>query len=188
MAYTQTPGRGNSLKTGAGLPTSLNNGSTANTSIDSKKKPVANTEIEKTSDYTRSQKSIKEGIGKNKGKFGDTTLNQTTGLQEADTYEPRYVKGKGNTPDQVVSKGKVIRKSVAVGMETKTNPAYYNYRSNKSQTKEDLYAGYKADSTATMRSRNKSANYVNIRTGAKQDLTESDKQNLMQFGLAKKVK
>jgi hypothetical protein len=175
MAYTPTPGRGNGPKTGAGLPTSLNSGS------------AANTEIEKTSNYTKSQKSIKEGISNNKGKFGATTLNETTGSQEADAYEPRYVKGKGDTPDQVVSGGKVIRKSVVAGMENKTNPAYYNYRNNKSQTKEDLYAGYKADSTANMSSRNRSANYVNIRTGAKQDLNEADKKDLMQFGLAKKV-
>jgi hypothetical protein len=32
MAYTQTPGRGNGLKTGGGLPTGLNSGSAANTS------------------------------------------------------------------------------------------------------------------------------------------------------------
>ena len=38
MAYTQTPGRGNKAKTGAGLPASLNSGSTTNTTIDPTKK------------------------------------------------------------------------------------------------------------------------------------------------------
>jgi len=150
-------------------------------------KPKDSTNIEKTTDYSRSQKSIAAGISNNKGKFGGTTKNPKTGVQESDAYVPKYVKGKGNTPDQVVSNGKVIRKSVTAEMKEKTNPAYYNYRSGKPQTKEDLYTGYKADSTATMSGRNKSANYVNIRTGAKQNLTEADKKELIGRGLAKKT-
>lgn len=46
MPYTQTPGRGNGPKTGGGLPTSLNSGSTANTTIDP---PVKNLTSARTS-------------------------------------------------------------------------------------------------------------------------------------------
>ena len=46
MAYTQTPGRGNKAKTGDGLPTILNSGSTANTAIDP---PVKNLKATNTS-------------------------------------------------------------------------------------------------------------------------------------------
>jgi len=98
-------------------------------------KPKDSTNIEKTTDYSRNQKSIAAGISNNKGKFGGTTKNPKTGVQESDAYVPKYVKGKGNTADQVVSNGKVIRKSVTAEMKEKTNPAYYNYRSGKPQTK-----------------------------------------------------
>jgi len=190
MPYTQTPGRGNNPKTGDGLPVGLTSGSAANATIDPKKKPVANTEIEKTTDYTRNQKKTVASIENSKGVYGETTKNATTGMQEANSYTKKYVKGKNEYQgDRVIDTktGKVEQTSSTFsGSSNKRGMSGY-YDKAQAKTKNDLYEGYKKDSTMTMNSRNKFANYTNIRTGAKQDLTESDKQNLIQFGLAKKV-
>ena len=190
MPYTPTPGRGNGPKTGANLPTSLNSGSTANTSIDPKKKPVANTEIEKTVDYTRNQKKTVTAIENSKGVYGDTTKNPATGMQEANAYTKRYVKGKNeHQGDRVIDTktGKVEQTSSTFSGSSNQRGLTGYYDKAQAKTKADLYEGYKNDSIMKMNSRNKFANYTNIRTGAKQDLNEADKKDLIQFGLAKKV-
>lgn len=51
---------------------------------------------------------------------------------------------------------------------------------------EQLYREYKRDSTNTMNMRNKNANFYNVQTGTKKNLTSSDKKILVNLKKAKK--
>ena len=91
MAYTQTPGRGNGLKTGANLPTSLNSGSTNSTNPfplpstfaqDSDKMTFEETKYNKTIYNPKSDKFVSEPLG-------GVAYNQKTG-----EYAPKPVVSK----------------------------------------------------------------------------------------------
>ena len=86
MAYKQKPGRGNSLKTGNGLPSPLrqDNG------------------IELTEKYTKGVKTLKKKREEGKTDTG-LNINKTTGFATAKPYEKSFVTNKATKGASIMS-------------------------------------------------------------------------------------
>lgn len=162
MAYKQILGRGNSPKTGHGLPSAL-------------KQMVG--DIEYTASWSKQQKK---------------------GPQTADTvkpYEKRYVKGGSNKADLITnSEGRVIMRSDS-GIKTgRGYNGYGNFRSdmqgssttkNPTYSKEALRQGFVADSTNTMKSRERTVDFNNALRGKNSNPTDETKKSLVKLGYAR---
>jgi hypothetical protein len=161
MAYTQNPGRGNSAKTGHGIPA-----------------PFKQEKIELTTDYERGKKRLAEARkkgGKNYvsglSAIEGITVDPASGKATANAYEKTFRPGEGQkggesrTNASIVSGGKTIKVS-GPGLARRTNA--------------DLYKEYKSDSTSTMQSRNRNAKFYNITSGAKNpDLADKEEKEML---------
>jgi hypothetical protein len=178
MAYKQNPGRGNSPKTGHGIPTPFKQ----MTGEEEKYNLTTNNKFDKARET-----QLKTGDG-SRG-FGVTVKN---GIATADAYEKKYVKSSGtNDADRVVdtTTKNVVRESTNnVG---KRGQGYVTAYSNKKTPigKEDLRAGFIQDSTSTMAGRNNHADYINAVSGQKENLSTTNKKDiaLAGYGTASRI-
>ena len=132
------------------------------------------TKIELTKRYTEGVDRLKKNRPAHADRR-DINVNQTTGVASARPYEKRYIKGKPGSYDRIADgSNKVVGQAKSA---KKNNPG----------SNEDLYRQYKKDSTSTMNSRNRNADFYNLTSGNKKVMTEEDKKTLIKLGKAVKV-
>ena len=126
---------------------------------------------EATFEYTKKYSERKKVIEKNPAQSGVKV--SSSGTATAKPYEKKFIPADSKRIRAIVvdGKGKVVKQAdSAVG---------------KRSSNEKLYREYKKDSTDTMDRRNRNANFRNINTGAKKDLSASDKKILANLGKIK---
>jgi hypothetical protein len=98
-------------------------------------------------------------------------LNISNGKATAKPYEKRFIAADKNRSDALIvdSGNKTVKKSVT----------------GSQSSRENLRKEFVRDSTDTMQRRNNNANYYNVTSGSKKDLTDKDKKDLLKLGKAK---
>lgn len=160
MAYKQSPGRQMMPKTGRGIPPVLMSGSPIN-------------QTEETPDLTSKGVNLSNKMKQNleiKDYASSQGLSKdpASGLLTANEYEKKYVVGGAGQKDRIISGGKVIAEAKETNRE-------------KGMRNEKLYQQYEREKKNTESRRAKKANTLNVFSGNKKDLTESDvkmQQNL----------
>lgn len=167
--FKMTPGRGNFNKTGHGLPSPLR--------MDGD--PITEkTEVEKTKAFSKNQAGMAKAASTNAKAIGDIqgiAINAPTGEAKAKGYEKSLKSGaelglKNSPKDMFItdSAGKIVKRAEA------RNP----------EAVEKLKKEYEKNKTYTETARSKNANYYNVTSGAKKDLTPADKAALVKSGKA----
>jgi hypothetical protein len=115
---------------------------------------------------------VKNAQDKNE-KAGSTPsgLNVSEGKATVKPYEKKFVPASKERGDASIvdGGGKTIKTSI----------------SGSQKSREDLRREYVKDSTDTMQRREKNANYYNVTSGSKKNLTAADKKDLLKLGKAK---
>lgn len=122
--------------------------------------------------YTQKFASKKAIQDKNEAEGKNTPgIKVTKGVATAESYPKKFIPASKNRSNASIvdGSGKTIKTSIP----------------GSQKSRDDLYASFKSDSTSTMQSRNKNANYRNITTGNKKILTDEDKKTLVKTGRAK---
>jgi hypothetical protein len=157
MAFTQKPGRSPFLKTGNGIPSALMQ------------------DIELTKDYDKGKKKMAEARAKHKntGPGQGINIDPKSGVATAMPYNKKFIKGGKFQNAKIVSED---------GKKVKVAP---NTGDRRTQN-ESLYNEYKKDSTMTMNSRNRNANFYNVTGGGKspESFSEADKEMMVRLGKA----
>jgi hypothetical protein len=98
-------------------------------------------------------------------------LNVKDGVATAKPYEKKFISASDRKSDASIVDGgnKTVKTSV----------------SGSKKSRENLRREYVKDSTDTMDRRNKNANYYNVTSGSKKNLTDADKKGLISLGKAK---
>lgn len=98
-------------------------------------------------------------------------LNVSNGKATVKPYEKKFVPAsdKRGNASIVDGGGKTIKTSTT----------------GSKKSREDLEKTYKKDSTDTMQRREKNANYYNVTSGSKKNLTDADKRDLLKLGKAR---
>ena len=134
-------------------------------------KVTPSSEVEYTKKYSSSKKKYEENEKKG---LTPTGINVSKGSATAKPYEKKFIKSDSARTSAVIvdSSGKKVKTAT-----TNKGSDYGNKM---------LYREYKRDSTDTMNRRNKNANFYNVQTGTKKNLTSSDKKTLVNLKKAKK--
>jgi hypothetical protein len=171
MAYTQSPGRGDSPKTGSGIP-------------DTFRQDTDPPKIELTKKFTEGVETLK----KNRASDAKSTkgansqgieINPNTGEAKAKPYEKRFIKGGDGTNRSY---------SMIVGGDNKVVAQANSPVRNNPNSNEKLYSRYVKDSTSTMNQRNANAHFHNLTAGLIENRSEMDNETLIKLGKAVKVK
>lgn len=125
--------------------------------------------IEYTKKFSESKKTIESNEKKGVTPKG---LNVSKGLATSKPYEKKFLAGKAESSNKKIPTDSKRTKAIIVDGKGKSVKV-----ANKGN--EQLYREYKRDSTNTMNMRNKNANFYNVQTGAKKNLTNSDKKILV---------
>lgn len=98
-------------------------------------------------------------------------INTKDGVAKAKPYEKKFIPAsdKRSNASVVDGAGKTIKTST----------------SGSEKSREDLRRSYVKDSTDTMDRRNKNADYFNVTSGSKKNLSSSDKKSLVSLGKGK---
>ena len=134
-------------------------------------KATPSSEVEYTKRYSSSKKKYEENEKKGLIPKG---INVSKGSATAKPYEKKFIKS-----DNARTSAMIVDSS---GSKVKT--ATTNKGSDYGNKM--LYREYQRDSTDTMNRRNKNANFYNVQTGTKKNLTNSDKKILVDLKKAKK--
>ena len=129
--------------------------------------PLANTP-EPIFSLTQRFDKAKEVQDKNE-KAGNTLsgLNVKDGVATAKPYEKKFIAANNKRSDaSIVDGGGKTIKTSATGSQ---------------KSREDLRTSFVKDSTDTMSRRNKNANYYNVTSGSKKNLSDADKKSLIQL-------
>ena len=129
--------------------------------------PLANTP-EPIFSLTQRFDKAKEVQDKNE-KTGKTLsgLNVKDGAATAKPYEKKFIPASDKRSDaSIVDGGGKTIKTSATGSQ---------------KSREDLRTSFVKDSTDTMSRRNKNANYYNVTSGSKKNLSDADKKSLIQL-------
>ena len=158
MAYTQTPGRGNFNKTGNGLPNGIASGSTEPT-------------IEKTKAFTEAKTNMEVAAASKGGSIGSAqgiTINPATSEAKPNIKSTKTINYPNKTTGVFSADG---------------SKELYRGRTDSKETK-----GFLKSSANKIAYENegatKNANFYNVNSGAKADLTTEDKQTLVKLGKA----
>jgi hypothetical protein len=165
MAYTQNPGRGNSAKTGHGVPTPFKQEIELTTDYERGKKRLAKARAEGGKNYTSAISSI-EGI----------TVDPASGLSTVNPYEKKFLPGSNQG-------GKRTRAMITSGDKKVKEAAEGAAPTPRANT--ELYREYKRDSTNTMQSRNRNAKLYNITSGSKNPNLADAEEKKMLIGLGR---
>ena len=125
-----------------------------------------NAEFSYTKKYSESKKKIEKNTPTN-------VKVSASGTSSAKPYEKKFVPAdaKRTRASIVDSSGKTVKTATS--------------KSGVKTGNERLYREFKRDSTDTMNRRNKEANFRNVNTGAKKNLTASDLKTLKDLGKIK---
>jgi hypothetical protein len=98
-------------------------------------------------------------------------LDVKDGVAKAKPYEKKFIPAsdKKSNASIVDAGGKTIKTSI----------------SGSQSSRDNLRRDFVSDSTDTMNRRNKNANYYNVSSGSKKNLTDADKKTLLSMGKAK---
>ena len=120
-------------------------------------------------EYTKKYSERKKIIEKNPAQSGVKV--SSSGTATAKPYEKKFIPADNKRTRAMVvdSKGGKVKESK--GVTRKAN--------------EQLYREYKKDSTDTMDRRNRNANFRNVNTGVKKELSSSDRKMLANLGKIK---
>lgn len=126
--------------------------------------PDAN--VEYTKKYSESKKRIEKASAPAGVKVS------TTGTSSAKPYEKKFIPADSKRTRAIIVDSKGSKVKEAKGVTKRSN--------------EQLYREYKRDSTNTMDRRNRNANFRNISTGKKDNLSASDLKTLKTLDKIKK--
>jgi len=172
MAYTQSPGRGNSPKTGNGLPDTFRQDTDPPAKVELTKKFTEGAETLKknrATDAKATQGANSQGI----------TINPSTGEASAKPYEKKLVKGGAGTGRSY---------SMIVGGDNKVVAQANSPVRNNPGSNERLQSQYTKDSTYTMNQRNANAHFHNLTAGLIENRSEMDNETLVKLGKAVRTK
>ncbi len=158
MAYTQKPGRGNFAKTGNGLPDGIASGAI---------EPA----IEKTKLFTEAQKKMETAASTKATSIGSPqgiTINPATSEAKPNIKATKTINYPNKTTGVFSSDGSKELYRGRTGSKETTN--FLKSSANK--------IAYENEGAV------KNANFYNVASGAKKDLTTEDKQTLVKLGKA----
>jgi len=121
-------------------------------------------------EYTKKYSDSKKKIEKNPAPSGVKV--STTGASSAKPYEKKFIPADSKRTRAMIVDGKGSKVKESKGVTRKSN--------------EQLYREYKRDSTNTMDRRNRNANFRNISTGKKDNLSAADLKTLKSLDKIKK--
>jgi hypothetical protein len=121
-------------------------------------------------EYTKRYSDVKKKIEKAPAPAGVKV--STTGTATAKPYEKKFIPADSKRTRAMIVDGKGSKVKEAKGVTRKSN--------------EELYREYKRDSTYTMDRRNRNANFRNINTGKKENLSAADLKTLKNLDKIKK--
>jgi hypothetical protein len=121
-------------------------------------------------EYTKKYSDSKKRIEKAPAPAGVKV--STTGTSSAKPYEKKFIPADSKRTRAIIVDGKGAKVNEAKGVTRRSN--------------EQLYREYKRDSTNTMDRRNRNANFRNISTGKKDNLSASDLKTLKTLDKIKK--
>ena len=140
------------------------------------KKNEKSVNVEYTKKFSSEKKKYEDNEKKGKLPSG---INVSKGSATAKPYEKKFLAGQAESSNKKIPTDPKRTKAIIVDGKGKSIKV-----ANKGN--EQLYREYKRDSTNTMNMRNKNANFYNVQTGTKKNLTSSDKKILVNLGKAKK--
>lgn len=140
------------------------------------KRPEAPVDVEYTKKFSSSKKTYEANEKKGLTPKG---INVSKGSATAKPYEKKFLAGRAESGNKKIPTDPKRTKAIIVDGKGKSIKV-----ANKGN--EQLYREYKRDSTNTMNMRNKNANFYNVQTGTKKNLTSSDKKTLVNLKKAKK--
>ena len=121
-------------------------------------------------EYTKKYADSKKKIEKNPVPAGIKV--STTGTSSAKPYEKKFIPADSKRTRAMIVDGKGSKVKESKGVTRKSN--------------DQLYREYKRDSTDTMDRRNRNANFRNISTGKKDNLSAADLKTLKSLDKIKK--
>jgi hypothetical protein len=141
--------------------------------------PAKKRETAKDIEYTKRFSESKKTIEANEKKgLTPKGVNVSKGSATAKPYEKKFLGGRAESSNKKIPTDQKRTKAIIVDGKGKSVKV-----ANKGN--EQLYREYKRDSTNTMNMRNKNANFYNVQTGAKKNMTNSDKKILVDLKKAK---
>jgi hypothetical protein len=121
-------------------------------------------------EYTKKYSDSKKKIEKTPAVSGIKV--STTGTATAKPYEKKFIPADSKRTRAIIVDGKGSKVKESKGVTRRSN--------------EELYREYKRDSTDTMNRRNRNANFRNISTGKKDNLSAADLKTLKNLDKIKK--